>query len=641
MAGYFNISYPPSEDYIRFNGGKNSKIQKNLLLDNQSPDCLNVIIDDDSVQTRPGTAIFNTTPVGSFACDGFYTRHERNSTAETMVAWFGGSLFAVTGTSTFTTIPSAQSVYTAGTRVFAVEYQNHMFFGAGTENIPQKYNATDFTRQGIYPPTTTASVGTATTAGALTGAYRYAVAYVNSGVVVGNLASYTPTFTVVSGIASLSSIPIAPQSWGVAARAIYRTVNSGAVYYLQSLINDNTTTTLKDETLDAALGGEAASDQGVPPNYGPCLYHQSRLFVIGRYPSDSNNLVYYSDVGNPYVFGSTNFINIGDNTSDVPETLALWDNYLVIGGARGTTWLIYMPTSDDTGWVQLRLRSNYGSKSPLGFFEALNFLIFPAVERNKFVGFGAMSATGLQPTSSLTEVGAVGSDLISNIIEDEMFEVNPTYLKNIVSIVHKNKAYISVTSGSATTNNRVFVFDFSTSGLEKAQKYTWIPWTGINASQFTVYGGSLYYSCSNNVGYVYKMDQTSYNDSGAAINSYFWTKEFGGIGSQGVWHKDWRFSNILYGLIGDWLMGLTIRVDSDQGEGVQYDLDCNPGLSVWGTMVWGQDNWDAGRDVKDLKYPLGQFRGKRIQFKFSNKNTINSGFKVVGQNLTYNLKGKR
>jgi len=641
MAGYFNVAYPPNEDYVRFNGGKNSKIQKNIILDNQSPDCLNVIIDDDSVITRPGTAKLNTSSVGSFACDGFYTRHERDSTAETMCAWFGGSLFTLTGASTFTTVPSAQSIYTAGTKVYAVEYQNNMFFGAGQGNIPTKYTGSEFSRQGIYPATATMGVSTATTAGSLTGSYRYAMAYVNSFLVESDLNPLTGTFTVASGIASLSSIPIAPKSWGVSTRSIYRTDNSGTVLYYAGSIANNTATTYVDEINDAELGAEAALDQNVPPNYGPCLYHQSRLFVIGRYPSDSFDRVYYSDIQNPYVFGTTNFIDIGDNTNDIPEGLNLWDNYLIVTGARGTTWLIYMPDTDDTNWVQLRLRSQYGSKSHLGMFSAMNYLIFPAVERDKFVGFGALSASGLEATASQTDVGAVGADLLSNVIEDEMFNISNVYLKNIASIVYKNKAYITATTGNSTYNNRIFVFDFSTNGLQKSQKYTWIPWTGINAAQFTVYNGNLYYASADPVGFVYAMNQSPSNDSGVAINSYWWSKEFGGQPAHTTWYKDWRFLNILYGLLGDFNMGLTIRVDSDQGDGTTYDLDCSPGSETWGSLVWGSDNWDAGRGTKDLKYPLGQFRGKRIQFKYSNKNTVNQKFQVIGINLTYNLKGRR
>jgi hypothetical protein len=481
----------------------------------------------------------------------------------------------------------------------------------------------------------------ATSVSGLSGEYRWAVAYVNSALVESDLGPFTATFTAASSAVQLTSVPVAPQSFGVNSRNIYRTTASGAVLYYAGSISNNTATTYVDSLADDALGDEAATDQNVPPNYGPCLYHQGRIFAIGRYPGDDFDRVYYSDPNNPYVWGTTNFINIGDQTIDVPQTLGLWDNYLIVHGARGTAWMIYMPSTDDTDWVQLRIRSQFGSKSPKGLFEALNFLIFPAIEKDKFVGFGALTAAGIEPTASLTDVGTVGSELLSTPIEDEMFAVNSTYLNKIASIVYKNKAYIAVPSGSSTYNNRIFVFDFSRNGLEKSQKYTWAPWSGLNAAQFVVYNGNLYYASADAVGHIYQMNQSSYNDNGTAIDSYLFTKEYAGQSPHSTWFKDWRFANLLYGLIGDWNMGITIRVDSDSGDGLTYDLDCDPGSSTWGSLIYGVDDWNAGSTAKDVKQPLGQFRGKRIQFKFSNKNTVNSGFKVIGLNLTYNLKGKR
>jgi hypothetical protein len=74
---------------------------------------------------------------------------------------------------------------------------------------------------------------------------------------------------------------------------------------------------------------------------------------------------------------------------------------------------------------------------------------------------------------------------------------------------------------------------------------------------------------------------------------------------------------------------------------LQEEIDCNPGTVLWGAFTWGNANWEAGRSEKDIKKPLGQFRGKRIQFKFSNINKVAAKFKVVGLSLTYNLKGRR
>lgn len=107
MASGFNVIFP-ERGRMSLDGGLNTKVDRQWLLDNESPDCANVIFGNASVETRGGTDLLNTASVGSFSCDGFYTRHD-NSGAETMVAWWDGTLWDLQGTS-FITISSAQSV---------------------------------------------------------------------------------------------------------------------------------------------------------------------------------------------------------------------------------------------------------------------------------------------------------------------------------------------------------------------------------------------------------------------------------------------------------------------------------------------------------------------------------------------------
>jgi hypothetical protein len=83
------------------------------------------------------------------------------------------------------------------------------------------------------------------------------------------------------------------------------------------------------------------------------------------------------------------------------------------------------------------------------------------------------------------------------------------------------------------------------------------------------------------------------------------------------------------------------RTDSDLGVGNQKLIDLTPGGSLWGSFTWGTDTWDVGRQEKDIRQSFGQLRGKRIQLKFSNLNTLNQKFKVIGLNFVYNLKGLR
>jgi len=623
----------PDGGKIVFDGGLNSKYEKSLIENNESPDCLNVVFDRGSVGTRNGFKKINTASVGSYVCDGLYVRKGTNG-SESMVAFYGGNGYTLAGTS-LVTIPSAQSIFTVGVRVGSSQMENHAFFGNGT--IPYKYNGTDFTRHGVYPPTQTASFVTGA-AGNPNGAYTYKIVNVNSQSVRSNPSTACATITVTSSRIELTSIPVAPQSWGVSTRELYRTVTSGSTWFRVATLADNTTTTYSDNIADASLGVAAPSEKGVPPKYSTIIYFNNRLFMND---TENPSFVWYTDLDEPYTVASTNFQTVGDTATDLFVGFGIQDASLLLFCQR-SVYVWYQPDTTPGNWKLVRSKSPYSSKSPYGMFSFKNKVGFPAVQNDKFVGVGAFAGESLQTTESLQQNIVAGSDLISDRIEPDMFDVQEAYLGNISSIVYKNKAYVSLTKGSGnTTNNRVYMMDFSIDNLKKRQSEAWVPWSGLNAAQFVIYSGSLYYGTSTATGFLYKEDIGVYADDGAAINSYFWTKEFSGLTGEESYLKDLRYTNVLVDLAGSYSMGFSVLTDSDSGSGTQYDISVNPQGSLWGSLVWGSGNWGGGAYQKDIRQPLAGSRGKRIQFMFSNKNTANQRFKVHSQNFTYNLKGQR
>jgi len=632
MTSVFNVVYPQS-GRIGFDGGLNNKFDRALLLENESPDCQNVIFGNGSVETRGGTDILNTATIGSFAFDGFYIRHTSDG-AESMTAWADGTMHVLSGTSLLS-IPSAVSVYTAGLRVASAEYEDYRFYCNG-DGTPYKYNS-HFTRHGIPAPTTTMTAGTAPSGNNLTGVYSYKVTYVNSNLVEGDVNPVSNTFTAATEDIRVTSIPIAPISFGVNSRRLYRTENSGTVYKLVTTIEDNTTTTYDDAIADASLGAAAPTDQGEPPNYSAIVFHQSRLFVI----DPATNFVKYSEIGNPYVFKSTSFRRIGDKTGDIPVGLEIFDNSIVVG-CRKSIWIIYMPSTDASTWQDIRVKTSLGTRSPFGMFRYQNRVMFPATSDENFVGFAAIAGQTTEATATLLTIQAAGSEFKSDKIEPDMFKVQEAYVGNISSLVFKRKAYITLTYDTGNTiNNRIYLFDFSIENIAKAQKFTWVPWTGLNAAQLQIYDDKVYYASSNDDGYIFEANTDTYNDNGAAIDSYYWTKEFSGNKGHEIITKDWRFANILYEQPAAYYMDMNLRLDSDSGEGNVRQIDLNPGGSLWGTMMWGRDVWGGGADEIDTKVFLGQLTGKRLQFRFGNQNKVDQKFKILALNLTYNLKGQR
>lgn len=633
MSNRFDIVYPPS-GRITFDGGKNNKFERALIADNESPDCFNVVFTDGAVETRGGSTKLNTTAVGSFAFDGLYTRRD-SSNAETMVAFAGGTAWQLAG-STFTTIPSAQSVFTAGVQACYAEYQDYMFVGNGYVT-PYKYDGTNWTRHGV--PAATGTVSTASQAtGVLTGDYRYKVTYVNSASVEGDVGTSTVTITAASATIRLSSIPTAPQSHGVAARRIYRTEAGGSTWKRLTEISNNTTTTYDDNTADSGLGANAPTDQGEPPKYSVICYHQNRLFCNDL---SNPNYVWYSELGEPFTFKATNFLRVGDASSDLVKGLDVYGNHVLVRCEK-SCHIILMPTTDDADWGIVRLPVEFGSRSPFGAWMYNGKMAFPAMQNSKIVGFPALSGSSIDPDVTALESNAIISDYRSKRIEPDVFEIQEAYVDKIAAIVYKNKAYIALTYGNGnTTNNRIYMFDFSRTNMNKKQEESWVPFTGINASRFTIYDGKLYYGSSTATGFVYQLETDTYVDDSSAINSYFWTKEFSGNKGHENLVKDFKYVRMLIEKSGAYYMNLTYRVDSDAGVGKTIQVDLDPGGSIWGTMMWGRDSWGGGTAQEEPTVFIGSAQGKRIQFRFSNQNAAGQKFKVLGLNFNYNIKGKR
>jgi uncharacterized protein (UPF0254 family) len=628
--------YPSStgQGKLFFDGGLSSKYDRSMIQDNESPDCLNVEFDDGGVGTRQGISQLNTTTVGTFACDGLFTRRADNS-SETMVAFYGGRMYGLIGASTFTSIPSATSVFTAGVDVYAVQAESYLFVGNGS--TPYKYNE-HFTRHGIPAPASALSA-ISLAVGPLSGDYRYKQTYVNSASVEGDVSPVMATFT-----ATLATIQVtlqtAPASYGVNTRRLYRTETSAAVYKLVATIANNTVLTYNDTTLDAALGTTAPTDQGEPPNWSVAVYHPalSRLFV-----NDTTNptLLWYSEAGNPYVFKSTNFSRMGDISGDPIRSVVLYDNALVVYGFE-RNYVGYFPSNDPTEWFFVQSKAAYGSDSPYGNVAYADKVFFAAMEKRKFAGFADFKGTTIAPSESFRTVNAIASDLTSDKIRPFTDTINEALTERIYSIVYKRKIYVSVVYGdNETENNRILVYDFSTTNLNKKQKYSWVPWSGMKARHFTIYNGDLYFGSANAVGFVYKMFNGTYADVGNAIDSYFWTKEYSGHKEDTNYHKDFRFIHFLVSLLGAYNMILGYRLDSDVSETLDQDIYLDPGGSLWNVAKWGVDNWGGGRTQENVRVSLAVARGRRIQLKFSNNNTVNQGFKVQYATITYNLNGQR
>lgn len=620
-----------------FDGGLNNKFDPTIIADNEAQSCANVVFDDlGAVATRQGYTLLNTGLVNSNACDGLFTAKYNNGN-ESMIAFFGSDAFVLSGT-TFQTIGSAQGVFTTGNVVDSEMYQNIMFFGHG--GTPYKYNGTEFTRHGIPSPSLVADGGDRTAGGNLAGDYHYKVTYVNSAVIEGNVSTGSVTIAA-SGAGEqvlVTGIAVPDQSFGVNAKYLYRTVAgsgiSGTYQFIASLAASITTYT--DNIASSAAGDVAPTDQGQPPDYDYLVDHQERIFT-----NDSNNPQYlwYSELADPYVFKTTNFIKIADGDGEKITGLAVQADSIVIF-KEASIWVIYMPDTDPTNWLRIKTNSKFGCPSNRSIVEYEDRLLFLGQSRSKLTGFYSFQGLNTQPEAVSTRVTTLFAESKSSKIESDVFNFNSSLKVNAVGITFDNKIWMAVSSiNTSTENDRVYQFDFITREGPTGDG-SWVPFTGISANAFTVFDNKLYFGSSTDEGFAYQLQDGTYTDNGAAIDSFYWGKEWDGGNKDKYFDKDFRYANFTVDTLGDWLMQIQYIVDSD-GEGIGIDVDLNPDGSVWNAFSWGADTWGGGNLRKDVKIELGRRVGKRISYKFNNKNTAGNAFKVIRGSTFYNRRGLR
>ena len=622
-----------------FDGGLNSKYEPQIIADEEAQSCANVVFDDlGGVATRQGYTLLNTAAVNSNACDGLFTANWNNGT-QSMLAWFGSDMFVLSGT-TFQTTPSAQGVFTTGAVKYAEMYQNLVFIGHGA--TPYKYDEGVFTRHGVEVPSLVADGGTRGAGGNLIGDYHYKLTYVNTQVVEGDVSTGTATLTATGAGESvlITGIATPAQSFGVDTKYLYRTVAgsglSGTYYFIASLAASITTYT-DDIDTSAGTAGAAPTDNGKPPNYKYIKHFQERLFVNDE---DNPQYLWYSELGNPFTFASTNFIKIADGDGEDITGLGIQGNSLVVFKTN-SVWLVYMPDTTPGNWIRIRSNAKYGGASHKSIVEYEQQLMYLGQTHRAVTGFYALVGTSTEPDATSLRAAQMFGDAKSDRIEPDVIQFQDSNKERTVGIAWKNKLWFTVTFGAGNSvNNRVYQFDFVR--RDKTRKIgSWVPFTGMAFDAFTVYNGELYAGSSGDDGFVYQLQDGTYTDNGSAIDSFYDTKEFDGGGQLRHFEKDFRQANFTVETLGAWKMQIHRRIDSEKTAGDATDVDLTPGDSLWGTAIWNTDIWGGGQTRKDVRLDLGQASGKRVSFRFSNQNAAGQAFKVVRGNVYYNRRGLR
>lgn len=615
----------------RFDGGLNTKDAPSKISPYESPDCLNVVFDKEgSAETRDGSVTFNTQAIGGFSIDGMYSYNQ------TMVAWAGGSMYRASGT-TFVTIPSAQGQFTSGRKVAAQAYQGILFCSDGVLG-PWRYHAGDsFYNMGLVTPS--APTGASNGAGSLaTGTYYYAISFVNTQAVEGEVGSVSAGIAITnSATIQVKSIPVGGSLAGVAKRRVYRSSATTGPFRFVGEVADNTTTVFNDTIANDQEGQNAILDAPPPTAFNTISLHMERLFFDDI---TNNSLLRWTDYTNPFVSDSTNFEPISNKDGDNIVAIISNDDVLTIFKDNSHFFLTMTDPSDDLTWALKKGSTNLGIVGPRALCRIQNGVLFVGKQNYRLTGFHWLTGlTILQSTD-----GKLRSVALSEKIERDLINYPSAYWNNIALTSYKNKAYTTITAGAAdTTNKNLLWFDLNRVGSE-GQPGSWALWDGLQLNQTIVHNGLLYGGSSATNGFIYQLEAGVSSDSGAAINSYFWTKKIGGDDinfSLDGFIKDFREIFLWHQKLGNFNMNVKWRIDGDTGSGNGQIINLNNTASLWDTLIWDSGVWDGARDDVVQRLPIGKLLGKTIQIRFDNQNVAGQKFKVHRIELGMNVRRHR
>lgn len=611
----------------RFDGGLNTKATPLHGDPDQSPDSQNVIYDDEgAVQTSRGRTRFNSSAIATASIDLLHSYVNNSGTAQLMAAC-NGNLYRASG-NTFVAVASATSVFTKNVGIFAVTFQNKMFMTDGYVN-PYKWNGTEFTRMGVptQENTTTAATGGA---GLLSGTYNYAVLGVNSYSVKGDYGTACASIAVVSSQINLTGIPVWPTSAGVNEKYICRnTAGVSNVFYLVTAVT-NGITSFVDNTADSSLTTLAPVDNGLPQYFTTMIPHMGRMWGASKTSSNPMYL-HYSNADDPEIWGSEDYVRIGEGDGLPIVGLATLANAILIakddGTGNGSMYVLSTPDNNSINWRVIQLDTQSGSQSAKVMTKFANSVAY-------------LNRNGVYDISELA-VGDIKSDALSYNIESEIYTLAKNYLSKATAITWKNKVWISVPYGSTQpTNNRILQYDFVRGRrTEQRELGAWSRFTDMSISDMVVHDGNLYGGAADDTGFVYQLD-TGYNNDGAAIDSYFKTMAIVGKPEHEGYTKVWRYAYLTVECTGDWFMNINYLKDFNEEAGNAIQINLDPAGAEWGTAIIGVDKYGVAIERKKVRINFTNAVSKVLQLKFST-NAVDQYFKVHNAEIFYNLKGLR
>ena len=410
-----------------------------------------------------------------------------NSTAYQIVAY---STFLKKGDDSAGTFTNIKTALTADLHFTWITFKDRCYGFNGTDNN-QVYDGSNCEDMGV--PTPLQPVPAEGSATGITGTFKYKVTYLINGYQEGNASPESSSITVTDKKITVT-IPISSNS-RVTARQLYRTQDSGSIYYFQSLINNNTATTTTDSRTDAQLDTTilAPTDYGAPASYKYGCLHKMRIFVARNTTYKSRFI--FSDIRSgiayPDVFPANNYLDILEDNGEELKFIGEDTFGQLIAMKPSAVVKINTDSDDPVGW------------SGMNQVISINGCIAPYSIKKTHIGLIYLSRYGEKKKRLLLWNGSSTQPIFEEL-EPILSAIPDTALDDVVAEYHEGMYKMTYYDGLAgiSYNNKILLINLLTGAwtIDKKNIACFCVWNG--GSDW----GELYAGTADTEGLLYRED---------------------------------------------------------------------------------------------------------------------------------------
>jgi len=222
----------------------------------------------------------------------------------------------------------------------------------------------------------------------------------------------------------------------------------------------------------------------------------------------SSNWTTNPDNTSKYIIGAGNTLDIAKDDGQKITGLGKFEDRLIVFKERSSYQVVF----DASGVPAVALVN--------GSVGCASHRTIEAVENDLFY----LANDGVRTFGYVANIpNVIRTNKLSSKIESIVSNINQAYADNAAAIYHDNKYILSFPYGASTTNNRMVVFQLLYG--------CWTQWGDIQANCFNQFIDTdskekLYFG-SDNSGYTVEfLKDGVYNDSGTAINAYWYSKQY-------------------------------------------------------------------------------------------------------------------